>query len=179
MTESQDIEPYNVLFLCNHNAGRSLMAEAILNQDGRGLFRAYSAGTNPTGAVNPVALETLSAEGYPIAGLRSKNVSEFIGPGTPELDFIFTLCDEAAGEPLPDWADEPVTAHWGIEDPCVVEGSPMDKGRAFETTFKYLKNRLLAFAALPLEKLDHISLHSHLQEIGRLEGATQLRAKVG
>lgn len=174
-----DIEPYNVLFLCNSNVGRSLMAEAILNRDGRGLFRAYSAGATPAGEVNPYAIETLVAEGYPIVGLRSKSISEFTAPGAPEMDFIFTLCDDTAGEPLPEWPGEPVTAHWGIEDPCHVQGSPMDKGRAFETAFKYLKNRLLAFAALPLEKLDHISLHSHLQAIGRQEGATELRTKVG
>lgn len=179
VTGPQDIQPYNVLFLCNSNTARSLMAEAILNRDGGGRFKAFSAGTKPVGEINPYTVETLEAEGYSIAGLRSKHVSEFTGPDAPELDFIFTLCDEAAGEPLPDWEGEPYTAHWSIEDPCVVEGAPIAKETAFETTFKHVKNRVLAFAALPIASLDRISLHSHLQKIGQSEGAGESHAKAG
>ncbi len=181
LSATQDIEPYNVLFLCNSNVGRSLIAEAILNKDGGKLFRAYSAGTTPAGAVNPYAIETLEADGYATEGLRSKSWREFTVPGAPEMDFVFTLCDEAAGEPLPVWPGDPqpVTAHWGIEDPSLVEGSPIDKETAFETAFHYIRNRVLAFAALPLSTLDHLSLHSHLEQIGQQDGASAQRAKAG
>ncbi|TCT03169.1 arsenate reductase ArsC [Aquabacter spiritensis] len=178
MSVPDDVAPYTVLFLCNTNCGRSIMAEAILNRDGNGRFRAYSAGTRPASEVNPYALETLVAEGYPIIGLRSKSVEEFLGPDAPEMDFIFTLCDEAAGEETPEWPGDPATAHWGIENPSTIDGSPIDKERAFETAFHFLKNRLLAFSALPLKSLDRLSLHSHLQAIGQQDGASASAEKV-
>lgn len=172
MTGQQEIQPYNVLFLSSGNAGRSVMAQAILNRFAGDRFRAFSAGTEPEGEVNPVALAVLEAEGFDIDGLRSKSLTEFTAPGAPEMDFIFTLCDDAAGEALPEWPGDPATAHWGIEDPSEVEGSPIDKERAYEKAFHYIRNRVLAFAALPLRTLDHLSLHSHLQSIGRQDGAT-------
>ena len=173
MTDQQDIQPYNVLFLSTGNAGRSVMAAAILNRHAGDRFRAFAAGTDPDGTVNPIAIEVLAAEDFETDGLQFRPVSDFIGPDAPEMDFIFTLCDDAAGEDLPDWPGDPATAHWGIENPAKVEGSPIEKERAFETAFHYLRNRVLAFAALPLKTLDHLSLHSHLQAIGRQEGASK------
>lgn len=176
MTGAHDLKSYNVLFISSGNAGRSAMAEAILNRDGGGRFKAFSAGTDPSGEIHPLAIETLVAEGCSIAGLRAKNVSDFLTPDAPKMDFIFTLCDDAAGEIAPEWPGDPVTAHWGIENPAAVEGSPIARERAFEVTFKYLRNRVRAFAALPLGTLDRLSLHSHLAEIGRSDEEGQRRA---
>lgn len=172
LTEAQDIQPYNVLFLSTGSAGRSVMAAAILNRHAGDRFRAFAAGTDPDGAINPVALAVLEAEDFETEGLRFQSVSDFTAPGAPEMDFIFTLCDDAAGEDLPEWPGDPATAHWGIENPAKVEGTPIEKERAFETAFHYIRNRVLAFAALPLKTLDHLSLHSHLQAIARQDGAT-------
>ena len=166
MTETEAFAPYNVLFICNTNAGRSLIAEAILTREGGDRFKAYSAGVTPAEHPDPYALETLVAEGFHIAGLHPKPLSDFTGPGAAELDFVFTLCDESAGEPMPEWPGAPVTAHWSIEDAEHVEGSPIDHERAFETAFHHIRNRVLAFAALPLRSLDRLSLHSHMQAIG-------------
>jgi len=163
---------YNVLFLCTGNSARSVIAESILRKDGAGLFNAFSAGSRPKGAVNPFALRALAAYGYPTDGFRSKSWDEFAVPGAPQLDFVFTVCDAAAGEACPIWPGQPMTAHWGIEDPAVVEGSDIEKERAFNTAFRYLKNRISVFTSLPIRSLDRLTLNAKLREIGRLEGAT-------
>lgn len=165
--------PFNVLFLCTGNTARSILAEGILRQLGAGKFNAFSAGSQPKGIVNPFALKVLRDEGYPTQGLRSKSWSEFADPGAPELDFIFTVCDNAAGEACPVWPGKPVTAHWGIADPAAVEGGDLEKEAAFVTAFRQLKNRIAAFAALPLASLDQLTLDARLREIGRMEGATR------
>ena len=171
------IEPlFNVLFLCTGNSARSIMAESILRKLGAGRFGAFSAGSHPKGAVNPFALETLEAYGFPTQGLRSKSWDEFAAAGAPQLDFVFTVCDNAAGEACPVWPGQPMTAHWGIEDPAAVEGTVIDKERAFNQAFRYLRNRLLAFTALPLASLDGLSLGARLREIGTMEGATRASA---
>jgi len=162
----------NVLFLCTGNSARSIMAEAILAKDGAGRFNAYSAGSHPKGRVHPLALKVIEEFGYPAAGARSKSWDEFAQPGAPALDFVFTVCDNAAGEVCPVWPGQPVTAHWGIEDPAATVGNDLERERAFVTAFRYLKNRIGAFAALPLAKLDRIALNRSLDDIGRSEGAT-------
>jgi arsenate reductase len=169
---------YNVLFLCTGNTARSILAEGILRKDGAGRFRAVSAGSQPKGMVNPFALKVLEAYGYPSDGFRSKSWDEFTGPDAPQMDFIFTVCDSAAGEACPFWPGHPATAHWGIEDPAAVEGTDLDKERAFVRAFKYLHNRIELFLNLPLEQLDASALHHRLGEIGRSEGATSARLDV-
>lgn len=163
---------YNVLFLCTGNSARSIMAEAILNRKAKGSFTAYSAGSHPAGAVRPEALKQIELAGIPTAGLRSKSWNEFAAPGAPRMDFVFTVCDNAAGEACPVWPGQPMSAHWGIEDPAAVEGTDIDKGRAFNEAFRYMRNRIAAFVALPLKSLDALSLKAKLREIGRLDGAT-------
>lgn len=163
---------YNVLFLCTGNTARSILAEGILRKDGAGRFCAFSAGSQPKGKVNPLALKVLEAYGYPSHGYRSKNWDEFTGPDAPRMDFIFTVCDSAAGEACPIWPGHPATAHWGIEDPAAVEGSDIEKERAFVQAFKYLHKRIELFLNLPLDRLDAAGLHRRLGEIGRSEGAT-------
>ncbi|MBR0712499.1 arsenate reductase ArsC [Bradyrhizobium liaoningense] len=163
---------YSVLFLCTGNTARSVLAETILNKDGAGRFRAFSAGSQPKGTVNPVALRILERFDYPTAGLRSKNWTEFAKPGAPKMDFIFTVCDNAAGEACPIWPGQPVSAHWGIEDPAAVEGTEIEKETAFIEALRHLKNRIGAFASLPLESIDKMTLGSKLREIGRMSGAT-------
>ncbi|WP_179875689.1 arsenate reductase ArsC [Sinorhizobium sp. BJ1] len=163
---------YNVLFLCSGNSARSIMAEAILEVEGKGRFRAFSAGSQPKGEVNPWALKTLEALGYRTTGFSSKSWDVFAEPGAPQMDFIFTVCDDAAGEACPVWIGHPATAHWGIEDPAAVEGSDVEKGSAFALAAKYLKNRISVFAALPIASLDKLALETKLHEIGRLEGST-------
>ncbi len=169
---------YNVLFLCTGNSARSIIAESILNKDGRGRFRAFSAGSHPKGAVNPFALKVLSETGYPTDGARSKSWDEFAGPDAPKMDFVFTVCDSAAGEACPHWPGQPMTAHWGVEDPAVVEGSDIDKERAFVTAFRYLRNRIGAFTAIPVERLDKLTLAARLKEIGQMDGATHGPAEI-
>jgi arsenate reductase len=164
--------PYNVLFLCTGNTARSILAEGILRKDGAGRFNAYSAGSQPKGTVNPFALKVLRSFEYPIEGYRSKSWDEFTGPNAPAMDFIFTVCDSAAGEACPVWPGHPASAHWGIEDPASVQGTDIEKERAFVQAFRYLKNRISAFLALPVTSLDEVALTHHLQEIGQLEGAT-------
>lgn len=164
---------YNVLILCTGNSARSILAEAILNRDGAGRFRAYSAGSFPSGRVNPFALELLQREGFDTRALRSKSWDEFAAPGAPSLDFVFTVCDNAAGEVCPVWPGKPVTAHWGIEDPAAVEGSDEEKRRAFFHAFNYLQRRISLFLALPLEKLDQLTLKEKLDAIGRTAGEGQ------
>ncbi len=163
---------YNVLFLCTGNSARSIMAESILRKVGAARFNAYSAGSHPKGAVNPLAIKTLEAVGYPIDGLRSKNWEEFALADAPKMDFVFTVCDNAAGEVCPAWPGQPMTAHWGIEDPVVVEGHQIEKERAFALAFRYLKNRITMFTALPIKSLDKLALANRLKEIGQMEGAS-------
>ena len=169
---------FNVLFLCTGNSGRSILAESILRKLGEGKFRAYSAGSHPKRAVNPFALRVLEILEYPTEGLRSKNWEDFAGPHAPVMDFVFTLCDDAAREACPVWPGQPMTAHWGIEDPAVVEGTDIQKEAAFVTAFKYLKNRISWFVCLPIASLDKLSLNAKLREIGTLEGATKPRPEI-
>jgi arsenate reductase (thioredoxin) len=157
--------PYNVLFLCTGNSARSILAEALLNRMGQGRFKAYSAGSFPKGEVHPAALELLIELRFPTEGLRSKSWDEFAAPAAPELDFIFTVCDDAAGEVCPIWPGHPVSAHWGIEDPAKVEGP--EQREAFKRALHYLSNRISLFLALPLESMDKITLQSRLRTIGR------------
>jgi arsenate reductase len=166
---------YNVLFLCTGNSARSILAEGILRKDGAGHFRAFSAGSDPKGRVNPFALTVLGSFDYPTDGFRSKSWEEFARPDAPVMDFAFTVCDNAAGETCPVWPGQPMTAHWGIEDPATVEGSDVQKEAAFVTAFRYLKARIGVFAALPLTSLDKIALGTKLREIGQSEGATSPR----
>jgi arsenate reductase (thioredoxin) len=163
---------YNVLFLCTGNSARSIMAESILRKDGLGRFQAFSAGSYPKGAANPLALKVLASFGYPTDDLHSKSWDAFSGADAPAMDFVFTVCDKAAGEICPIWPGRPMTAHWGIEDPAAVEGSDIQKEAAFVTAFRHLKNRISVFAALPLRSLDRVALGAKLREIGRSEGAS-------
>jgi arsenate reductase (thioredoxin) len=160
---------YNVLFLCTGNSARSIMAEVLLNQMGRENFRAYSAGSYPAGRVNPFAIETLSRARLPTEGLSSKSWNEFAADGAPQLDFVFTVCDNAAGEVCPVWPGQPMTAHWGVEDPAAVEGADDEKRRAFAAAFNQLGNRIRILVSLPIDKLDRLSLKAKLDEIGELQ----------
>lgn len=169
---------FNVLFLCTGNSARSIIAESVLRKDGAGKFNSFSAGSQPKGEVNPFAIETLAGHKYPVEGLRSKAWDEFAQPGAPELDFVFTVCDNAAGEACPVWPGQPMTAHWGLEDPASVEGSDADKRFAFAATLRQMKLRIAAFAALPLESLERLSLSAKLAEIGQMEGSTARRPDV-
>lgn len=159
---------FNVLFLCTHNSARSLMAEALLNNPAvsRGRFKAYSAGSHPSGKPNPYALDRIRQIGLPTAGLRSKDWDEFAQPGAPKMDFVFTVCDNAANEVCPVWPGQPMTAHWGLPDPAAVEGSDEQKRRAFAEACRHLSNRINLFASLPLGKLDKMSLQKKIEEIG-------------
>lgn len=168
---------YNVLFLCTGNTARSILAEGILRQDGAGRFNAYSAGSQPKGVVNPFALKVLDALGYPTDAYRSKSWEEFAKPSAPVMDFVFTVCDSAAGEACPVWPGQPMTAHWGVEDPAAVEGTDIEKERAFVQAAKYLKNRISTFLSLPLASIDQLSLQHRLRDIGRLEGSTATKAE--
>lgn len=161
---------YNVLFLCTGNSARSILAESVLNHDGAGRFRAYSAGSFPKGDVHPTAIEVLQSLGFPHEGFRSKSWDEFAKPGAPVFDFIFTVCDSAAGETCPIWPGHPMTAHWGIEDPAAVEGE--GQRDAFVQALRYLRRRIELFLALPLSAIDEVALKAKLKEIGRQEGAT-------
>src|SRR5215470_8063883 len=162
---------FNVLFLCTGNSARSIMAEAILNKLGGSKFRAYSAGSQPKGRVNPHTRELLASLGYDTSGFRSKSWNEFAKPGAPPLDFAFTVCDNAAGEVCPAWPGQPMTAHWGIPDPAEAEGSPAEIALAFKDAYRMLLRRIEAFTALPLASLDSLSLQRRLREIGQMDGA--------
>jgi len=157
---------YEILVLCTGNSARSILAEALLDQRGAGRFRAYSAGSHPTGRVNPFAIATLQRFGLPTEGLRSKSWNEFAGPGSPRLDFIFTVCDNAAGEVCPLWPGQPVTAHWGVPDPAAVEGTDERKLQAFEDTFRILERRVNRFVDLPLSSMDPRDLVRAVRSIG-------------
>lgn len=160
---------YNVLFLCTGNSARSIMAEVILNKEGKGLFRAFSAGSRPAGSVNPHAARLLGDLGYDLSRLRSKSWEEFAGHGAPEMDFIFTVCDDAAGEVCPIWPGHPATAHWGIPDPAKATGTPAEIQLAFADAYRLLSNRIGVFVNLPIAKLDRAALHHRLREIGEMD----------
>ena len=164
--------PFNALFLCTSNSARSIMAEAILNKLGAGKFRAYSAGSQPKGQVNPHASALLRSLDYDTSGFRSKSWSEFAEPGAPALDFVFTVCDNAAGETCPVWPGQPMTTHWGVSDPAEVKGTPAEIALAFKDAYRMLHQRIAIFTALPIRSLDQLSLQARLKEIGRMEGAT-------
>jgi protein-tyrosine-phosphatase len=169
---------YNVLFLCTGNSARSILAESILNGEGKGRFRAFSAGSQPKGEVHPLALDTLRGLGYEASGFSSKSWDVFAEPGAPQMDFIFTVCDNAAGEACPVWIGHPMTAHWGVEDPAAVEGSLIEKGQAFSQAARYLKNRITAFLSLPLASIDKLALETQLHTIGTMEGSTSRKGHV-
>jgi arsenate reductase len=158
--------PYNVLFLCTGNSARSIMGEAILNRLGKDKFRAFSAGSDPKGAVNPGTLSLLDKLGYDASGFRSKSWSEFAQPGAPALDFVFTVCDNAANEVCPVWPSQPMTAHWGIPDPAEATGDDITVARAFRNAYAALERRIELFAALPFQSLDRMSLKNRLDQIG-------------
>lgn len=163
---------FNVLFLCTGNTARSVLAESILRKLGAGKFEAYSAGSQPKGVVNPFALKVLAAEGYPAEGFRSKSWDEYAAPGAPQMDFVITVCDSAAGEACPIWPGKPVNAHWGIEDPAAVEGSDIDKEKAFVQAFKFMRNRIASFVELPVDQLETLTLNAKLRAIGEMGGAS-------
>lgn len=168
----------NILFLCTGNSARSIMAEAIMNRFGQGRFRAYSAGSHPKGAVHPQALALLGKLNYDVSGFRSKSWEEFDRPGAPKLDFVFTVCDDAAAEACPIWPGQPMTAHWGVPDPAAVTGSDAEIGAAFADAFRMLNARISIFVNLPLRSLDQLSLQRRLDEIGKTKegGATPASA---
>jgi len=164
--------PYNVLFLCTGNSARSILAESLLNSLGKGTFRGFSAGSFPKGQVHPLALELLKRMDLPSEGLRSKSWEEFATPDAPALDFIFTVCDNAAGEVCPIWPGKPMTAHWGIADPAAVGGADADKAFAFRKALKELETRIKLFVALPIESLDALTLREKLRSIGHSPATT-------
>jgi protein-tyrosine-phosphatase len=166
-------EPLNVLFLCTGNSARSIIAEAIMNREGRGRFRAFSAGSHPKGVVNPHTIDLLRNLHYPVESFRSKSWDEFEGLDAPKLDFVFTVCDDAAAEVCPIWPGQPMTAHWGMPDPAAVEGSPVEIALAFANAYRMLNNRLTLFMSLPLAALDKLSLQRRLDEIGQRREAAQ------
>jgi len=161
------VMPYNVLFLCTGNSARSILAEAILNHKAKGAFTAYSAGSHPSGTVRPEALAQLAAAGLPTDGLRSKSWDEFATPTPPRVDFVFTVCDNAANEPCPFWPGQPMTAHWGIADPAAATGTPEEIARAYRDAFAILDRRISLFLALPLATLQQLSLQNELNQIGK------------
>jgi arsenate reductase (thioredoxin) len=161
-------EPYNVLFLCTGNSARSIIAEAILNKVGTGKFRGFSAGSQPKGRVHPETLQLLRGLGYDTSAFRSKSWGEFAEPGAPVMDFVFTVCDNAAGESCPLWPGQPMTAHWGVPDPAEAKGNPAEIALTFKDAYRMLHQRIGAFAALPIKSLDRLSLQKHVADIGRM-----------
>ncbi len=160
---------FNVLFLCTGNSARSIMAEVVMNSISGGQFKAYSAGSHPTGQVHPMVIDLLRQNGFRTAGLRSKSWDEFAAPGAPALDFVFTVCDKAASEMCPHWPGQPITAHWGVEDPVAVDGPEDVRRRAFYTAFLYLSNRIRIFSCLPFDKLDSFALQREVDAIGKVQ----------
>lgn len=169
---------YNVLFLCTHNSARSIIAEALLNHVGAGRFRAFSAGSEGGPGPKPLALKVLEAEGIPTGGLTSKTWDVFATPGAPVMDMVITVCDQAAGEACPVWPGQPILAHWGIEDPSNVQGSDIERERAFVTALRYLRNRIMVLLSLPVATLDQLTLTTRVREIGQLDGASSRRPEV-
>ena len=167
MADKDNIEPFNVLFLCTQNSARSIMAECILDRLGQGKFRAFSAGSQPRGKVNPYALDLLRKQNYRVDALRSKSWDEFARPDAPKLDFVFTVCDQAAAEVCPVWPGQPMTAHWGLPDPGKAEGNEAEKRLAFTDTLRMLTQRIGIFVSLPLASLGRLSLQRKLDEIAR------------
>jgi arsenate reductase (thioredoxin) len=167
-------QPYNVLFLCTGNSARSIMAEALINHWGRGRFAGYSAGSSPKGRVHPIALELLSQMKMSTEGMRSKSWDEFEKPGAPHLDFVFTVCDNAAAEACPVWPGHPMTARWGVADPVAVEGSDAEKWAAFRQAFRELESRVKIFTSLPINSLDRVKLQQRLNEIGKSRPADEV-----
>lgn len=163
-------KPLNVLFLCTGNSARSIMAEAIISRVGGGKFKGYSAGSHPRGEINPFAVTLLTKLNYDVSHFRSKDWSEFAQPGAPKLDFVFTVCDDAANETCPYWPGQPMTAHWGLPDPAAFEGEDVQKALAFADTYRMLNHRLSIFASLPMETLDKVKLQNKLDEIGKDRG---------
>jgi arsenate reductase len=160
-------KPYNILILCTGNSARSIIGEALFNTMGTGRFKAYSAGSHPAGRVNPFAIEQVSALSYPVEGLRSKSWDEFAAAGAPELDFVITVCDKAAGEMCPLWPGQPITAHWGFPDPVAVEGTDDEKRAAFASTLRQMRNRVQLFLSLPLETLDKLAIEKKMRDLGQ------------
>jgi arsenate reductase len=160
-------KPYNILVLCTGNSARSIIGEALFNTLGAGRFHAFSAGSHPTGKVNPYAIEQVQRLGYPVENLRSKSWDEFAAPGAPALDFVITVCDKAAGEVCPFWPGQPITAHWGFPDPAAVEGADAEKRAAFTRTLHQIRTRVQLFLSLPLETLDHLAIEKKMRDIGR------------
>ena len=169
---------FNVLFLCTGNSARSILAESLLRQIGAGRFNAFSAGSQPKGEVHPLALKVLKDSGYPTDFLRSKSWEEYARADAPQMDFIFTVCDNAAGEVCPIWPGQPMSAHWGIEDPAAATGAPLQQEAAFVTALRHMKNRIAAFTALPVASLERLELGRRLREIGALDGATRPQSDV-
>lgn len=163
---------YNILFLCTGNSARSILGEALLNHLGDSRFRGFSAGSHPKGQVHPMTLEVLEAAGVSTEGLRSKAWDEFAAPGAPKMDFVFTVCDQAAGEACPIWPGQPMTAHWGIEDPAAATGSEFQQRAAFEAALGYMRNRIAAFVNLPIGSIDRLSLNARLRGIGAMDGSS-------
>ena len=163
---------YNVLFLCTGNSARSIIAEAILNREGRGKFRAFSAGSHPKGAVNPHTIRLMQRLNHDTSALRSKSWKEFAQPSAPNLDFVITVCDDAAGESCPVWPGQPMTAHWGIPDPAAAQGTDAEIAVAFSDAYRMLNQRIGMFVALPMQSLDTLTLQARLRDIGRIAGAT-------
>lgn len=162
---------YNALFLCTGNSARSVIAEAILNREGGGRFRAFSAGSHPKGTVHPMTIDLLANLGHPVDGLRSKSWDEFSGPEAPQMDFVFTVCDDAAGEACPVWPGHPMTAHWGVPDPAAATGAEAERRAAFADAYRMLNQRIGVFLALPLESIDRLALKQRIDDIGALPRA--------
>ena len=165
-------DPFNVLFLCTGNSARSILAEAILRKDGGGRFNAFSAGSFPRPDVHPMSLELLAEHGYPTEGLRSKTWDEFAKPGAPKMDFVFTVCDQAAAEPCPIWPGQPMSAHWGVPDPAAATGTEAEIAFAFSDAYRMLRNRISIFVNLPMAQLDRLSLQKELDRIGQTQNDT-------
>jgi len=173
MPEDAHHKPFNVLFLCTGNSARSIMAEAILNRVGWGKFRAFSAGSHPKGSIHPCALDLLRKLNHDVSSLRSKSWAEFSHPEAPKLDFVFTLCDDAAAQACPVWPGQPMTAHWGMPDPAAAPGNEAELGLAFANTYRMLNNRISIFTSLPLRSLDELSLQRQLDAIGKNRDADE------
>jgi arsenate reductase len=169
-----DERPYNVLFLCTGNSARSILAEVLIEHWGKERFKGYSAGSFPKGTVHPVALDLLEKVHLPTRGLRSKSWNEFARPGAPVMDFVFTVCDQAAGEVCPVWPGNPVTAHWGVPDPAAVQSTEAEQRKAFRETYRTLENRIKLLVALPIEKLDRLAIKRNVDDIGRRGAAPRL-----